>query len=61
MRPHGRGAALEDVDDPSQGDDGPGQLHHVGVEGHEIADVDAVLAGLRVRPPRARSRWRRRA
>ena len=35
---HRRGAALEQIDDPTQRDDGPGQLHHVGVEGHEAAD-----------------------
>ena len=39
---HGRGAALEDVDDPAQRDDRPGELHHVGVEGHEAADRDAM-------------------
>ena len=36
---HRRGSALEDVDDPSQGDDWPRELHHVGVEGDEIADI----------------------
>ena len=37
------GAALEDVDDPADGDDGPDEQDHVGVERHELAHVDAVL------------------
>ena len=39
---HRCSTALEDVDDPSQRDDRPGKLHHVGVEGHEAADADAM-------------------
>ncbi len=31
--------SLEDVDDPSQGDDRPGELHHVGAERDELADA----------------------
>ncbi len=38
----GGGAALEEVDDPADGDEGPGELHHVDVEGGELADRDAV-------------------
>ena len=38
----GGGAALEEVDDPADGDHGPGELHHVDVEGGELADGDAV-------------------
>ena len=34
-----RRAALEDVDDPSQRDDRPGELHHVGAEGDELSDA----------------------
>src|ERR1019366_10343182 len=34
---HGSGAALEDVDHPSQGDDRPSQQNHVGVEGDKIS------------------------
>ena len=48
--PHGGGAALEDVDDPAQRDDRPGELHHVGVEGDEAADGDAVPSSTS-RPP----------
>jgi hypothetical protein len=47
----GGGAALEDVDNPSQGDDRPGQLHHVGVEGHEAADRDPVVDDLNAANP----------
>ena len=36
------GAALEDVDDPADGDDWPDEHDHVGAEGDELADVDAV-------------------
>src|SRR5208282_385298 len=35
---HGCGSALENIDDPSERDDRPGELHHVSVEGDEIAD-----------------------
>ena len=38
----GGGAPLEEVDDPADGDHGPGELHHVDVEGGELADGDAV-------------------
>ena len=38
----GGGSALEEVDDPADGDHGPGELHHVDVEGGELADGDAV-------------------
>ncbi len=38
---HGRRSALEDVDDPAERDDRPGELHHVGVERDEIADGHA--------------------
>ncbi len=38
---HGSGAALEDVDDPTERDDGPGKLVHVRGEGDELTDVDA--------------------
>ena len=38
----GGGAALEEVDDPADGDHGPGELDHVDVEGGEVADGDAV-------------------
>ena len=34
-----RGAALEDVDDPAESDDRPGELHHVGAERDELADA----------------------
>ena len=36
------GSALEDVDDPADGDDGPDEHDHVGAEGDELADVDLV-------------------
>jgi hypothetical protein len=39
--PHGRRAALEDVDDPSERDHRPHQLRHVGIERHEVTDVHA--------------------
>ena len=42
MRDDRGGAALEDVDDPADGDDGPGEHDHVGVEGDELADADAM-------------------
>ena len=38
----GGGAALEEVHDPADGDDGPGEHHQVGHEGGEVADGDAV-------------------
>ena len=38
----GGGAALEEVDDPADGDHGPDELDHVDVEGGEVADGDAV-------------------
>ncbi len=38
---HGRRASLENVDDPTQGDHRPGQLHHVGVEGDKATHGDA--------------------
>ncbi len=37
----GGGSALEEVDDPADGDDGPDELHHVDVEAGELADGDA--------------------
>ena len=39
----GGGAALEEVDDPADGDDGPDELDHVDVEAGELADGDLVL------------------
>src|SRR5271157_1813679 len=39
---HRRRAALEEVDDPSQRNYRPGELHHIGVERHEAADADAM-------------------
>src|SRR5260370_13616866 len=33
---HRCGAALKNVQDPAQGDNRPGELHHVSIEGHEI-------------------------
>src|ERR1039457_291653 len=37
--PHqGRSSALENVDDPAERDNWPGELHHVSVEGDKIAD-----------------------
>jgi len=38
----GGGAALEEVNDPADGDEGPGELHHVDIEGGELADADAM-------------------
>src|ERR1700682_148829 len=38
---HGRGAALENIDDPAQSDHWPSQLHHVGVESDEPANRHA--------------------
>src|SRR5579872_6878138 len=40
--PHRRGAPLENIDDPAQGDDWPCQLDHVCIEGDKLADADAV-------------------
>src|ERR1700734_2543157 len=40
---YGGGAALEEVDDPAYGDDGPDELDHVDVEAGELADGDLVL------------------
>src|SRR5437868_2585674 len=40
---HGSGSALKDIDHPSQRNYWPGQLHHVGVECHELSDGDAML------------------
>ena len=33
----------KDVDHPAHGDDGPDEQDHVGIEGDELADIDAVL------------------
>ena len=51
MRTSGGGAALEEVDDPADGDHGPGELHHVDVEGGEVADGDAVRDDLAATDP----------
>src|SRR5437899_387458 len=40
---YGGGSALEEVDDPAYGDDGPDELDHVDVEAGELAYGDAVL------------------
>src|SRR5437868_14342189 len=48
---HGGGAALKDVDHPSECDHGPSQLHHVGVEGDELADVHVSLEHLATAQP----------
>ena len=42
----GCGAALEEIDHPADGDDRPGHHHHVGVEGDEVADRDAMVDDL---------------
>src|SRR5271168_2516074 len=38
----GGSSALKEVDDPADGDHGPGELHHVDVECGELAHGDAV-------------------
>ena len=43
MRDDRGGAALEEVDHPAHGDDGPDEQDHVGVELDELADRDAML------------------
>ncbi len=40
---YGGGAALEEVDDPADGDEGEDELHHVDAECGELAGGDAVL------------------
>ena len=45
------GAPLEEVDDPSEGDYGPSELDHVGVEGDELANVHFVEQDLTATDP----------
>src|SRR5208337_934745 len=40
--PHRCSTSLEKADDPSQGNDWPSELHHVGVESHKAAHGDAI-------------------
>src|ERR1700691_1300359 len=40
---HGGGSSLEEVNHPPQGDNRPGELHHVCVESHELPNRYAVL------------------
>ncbi len=40
---YGGGAALEEVDYPAYGDDGPDELDHVDVEAGELSDADLML------------------
>src|SRR3979411_2414717 len=49
--PHRSSAALENIDDPPQGDDGPGKLHHVDVEGHNATQFDVAINPLATAQP----------
>ena len=44
--PQRSGAALEDIYHPTQGDDRPGQLHNISIEGDEIAEIDPAQQNL---------------
>src|SRR3981189_3267534 len=48
---HRSSAALENIDDPPQGDDGPGKLHHVDVEGHKATQFDVAINHLATAQP----------